>query len=259
MGRNRRRRTCSKPASKRVRKPAIAALTGVGWPLPERRRRSARSRCLRAWYICPGRTRKHSISEAISTATTVTGISLAIDPRRPGRKYSTPKATMVVVAAATTGPIMRLAPMIAPWRLAALLVRQEISVLPHHNGIINDDPQRQDQRKQREHVDRQAQRPHDPQRRGDRHRNANRDPEGGAHIEEQEQEGEHNQYAVERVIAQQQHPAEDEVGADVVVLDGDVGGKGRPGSLRVLADHGLLADGITVGPRRICSEIAGSP
>ncbi|CAI8316904.1 MAG: Uncharacterised protein [Rhodospirillaceae bacterium] len=131
--------------------------------------------------------------------------------------------------------------------LVALLV-QEVRVLPHHNGIIDDDPQRQDQREQREHVDRQAQRPHDPQRRSDRHRNTNSDPERRAHVEEQEQEGEHDQHAVERVIAQQQHPAEDQVGADIVVLDGDVGGKGRPDLFEVLADHGLLADGIALRP-----------
>ncbi len=131
-------------------------------------------------------------------------------------------------------------------RLIALLV-QKIGVFAHHNGIVDNDPERQDQRKQGEHIDRQPQRPHHAQRRGNRNRNANGNPKGRSHVEKQEQEGKHDQHAVKCIVPQQKHPAKDEVRAHVIVFYGDIGGQCGFNLSEIVADHSLLADRIALG------------
>ena len=72
----------------------------------------------------------------------------------------------------------------------------------NHNCIIHHDPQRDDQREKRDHVDRNAYRIHQRNRSQHRHRNTKGDPESGARIQKQEQQP-HDQHQTGQAVIQQ--------------------------------------------------------
>jgi hypothetical protein len=73
-------------------------------------------------------------------------------------------------------------------RVLAQAAVSVIGVFPHDDGVVHHDPQRDDQREKRDHVDRETRGIHQRDGRDQRHGNARRDPEGGARVEEQEQQ-----------------------------------------------------------------------
>ena len=66
-----------------------------------------------------------------------------------------------------------------------------VGMFAHYNGIIHHDPKRDDQRKERDHIDRQPRQIHQRNCSHHRHRYARRDPKCGARIQEQEQQPRH--------------------------------------------------------------------
>ena len=92
------------------------------------------------------------------------------------------------------------------------LAGAEICMFANDDGIIHHDAQRDDQPKERDHVDRQAKRIH--QRDGCKHGRwyARSHPERGAQIEEQEQQAQHKAQPHQPVIHQQIEAARDRLG-----------------------------------------------
>jgi hypothetical protein len=94
----------------------------------------------------------------------------------------------------------------------------EIGVFAHDDGVVHHDPQRDDQREKRDHVERQPGGIHQRDGRDQRHGDARRDPEGRARVEEQEQQPHHQRQAQQRVVQKDVQTARDRLrpGADQV-------------------------------------------
>ena len=75
-------------------------------------------------------------------------------------------------------------------------------VLAHHNGIVDDDPQGQNQTEQADHVDGAAEQPHQPQSGHEGHRDAHGDPPGHPGIEEEVERGDDQQQTGDAVPQQ---------------------------------------------------------
>ena len=102
------------------------------------------------------------------------------------------------------------------WRITHGITR--CGVFPHNNGVVNNDAKHHDQCKKRDHVDGLAQQQHDPDgcQHGDR--NACCDPERNPGIEENEQDGDHENKAAHAVANEQHDAFEQRVGGDIVFL-----------------------------------------
>ena len=94
------------------------------------------------------------------------------------------------------------------WRFAQA-TGAEICVFAHHDGVIHHDPQRDNQAKERDHVDRQPADIH--QRNGCKHgrRDASGYPECNAGVEEQKQQDHHQPEAHQPVVDQNIEPPGD--------------------------------------------------
>ena len=86
-------------------------------------------------------------------------------------------------------------------RVFAQMARTEIGMFAHHDRIIHHDPQRQDQREDRDHVQRHARKIHHRQGRSHRGRNPHSDPERCTRIEEQEQQSQYQPQAKNAVAS----------------------------------------------------------
>ena len=75
-------------------------------------------------------------------------------------------------------------------------------VLAHHNGIVDDDPQGQNQAEQTDHVDGAAEQPDQAQGGHEGHRDAHGDPPGHPGIEEEIEGGDHQQQTADAVPQQ---------------------------------------------------------
>ena len=94
-------------------------------------------------------------------------------------------------------------------RRLAQLAGAIVGMFAHHDGVVHDDAQRQDQREQRDHVDRHADRVHHRHRRQQRRRDARRDPDRGAGVQKQEQQAQDQPQPHQRIVQKQRQPGRD--------------------------------------------------
>ena len=94
-----------------------------------------------------------------------------------------------------------------------------LAVLADHDRVVDDDAEHHDHAEQADHVDRLAADQHDHQRRHERDRDAGRDPEGDAAVQEQEQDADHQDQPAHAVVDQHPDTLADELGHGVVSLD----------------------------------------
>ena len=88
-------------------------------------------------------------------------------------------------------------------------------MLPHHNGIIDNNADGHNQRKQRQHVDGHFQIKHDAECCHQRRRNADRHPESNAPVQKQKQNRQYQYHAGEPVEQQHIDALNNLVGIDV--------------------------------------------
>ena len=78
----------------------------------------------------------------------------------------------------------------------------EIGMFAHHNGIIDNNAQGDDQREQRDHVDRDPDRIHQRNRGQHRHRDTKGDPERSARVQKQKQQTNHEHQPRQTIVEQ---------------------------------------------------------
>ena len=96
-----------------------------------------------------------------------------------------------------------------------------VGMFAHYNGIIHHDPQRDDQRKKRDHIDRQPRQIHQRDSSHHRHRYTRRDPKCGARIQEQEQQPRHQGQPCKPVFQQDVQTARYRLCARADQINGD--------------------------------------
>ena len=113
-----------------------------------------------------------------------------------------------------------------------------IDVFSDDDRVINNDAQRDNKRKERDHVDRRAAQRHEQEGAHDRDRDAQGDPEGELGVEEQAQQEQDQGQAEKGVFQQQAHPVAVDLGE--VVPDRYVDPRRQPGQeiVEVGADAG---------------------
>ena len=121
-----------------------------------------------------------------------------------------------------------------------------IRVFAHDDRVVDHDPQRDDQREERDHVERQSRRIHQRDGRDQRHGDAGGDPEGRARVQEQEQKPHHKREAHKRVVQKDVEAARDRLGAGPDQVDGSALGKARLELRRDVLDQPLDGDGVPV-------------
>ena len=88
-------------------------------------------------------------------------------------------------------------------------------MLAYHNGIINNNADGHNQRKQRQHIDGHIQIEHNAESRHQRCRNADRHPKGNAPVQKQKQNSQHQNHAGDPVKQQHIDALNNLVGIDV--------------------------------------------
>ena len=96
-------------------------------------------------------------------------------------------------------------------------------VLAHDDGVIDDDPEHHDQRKQRHHVDGLPRGVHEADGGEHCHRNTGGDPECDPGIEKQEQDCDDDQQAAKPVLDQKPDARRQRVRGDFIGGDFDAG------------------------------------
>ena len=120
-----------------------------------------------------------------------------------------------------------------------------ISVFANNNGVVHHDPQGDNQREQRYHVDGQSRRIHQRNRTAHGHRNTRRNPERGARIQEHEQQRDHHREAEKRVLIQDIQAPRDQFGARTDQINTGPSRQRRRIALRDLFNGLLHLDGVT--------------
>ena len=145
-------------------------------------------------------------------------------------------------------------------RRFAQFPRPEIGVFANHNGVIHHDPQRDDQREQRNHVDGDPSHIHHRNRRQHRSRNPRRNPERRAGIQEQKQQQNHQPQPHQPVFQQDVQAAGNHFRARADQVDPDLGRQGQQHLFRDLFHLALnfnrITPGRAVNPHRDCRIIA---
>ena len=90
-------------------------------------------------------------------------------------------------------------------------------MLADDDGIVDDDAERHDQREEREHVERLPGDPHEPERRHHRDRNAGRNPQRDAAVEEGEEHDHDHEQAGNAVLHQDHDPVGQSLGPHLVL------------------------------------------
>ena len=131
----------------------------------------------------------------------------------------------------------------------AQLAGAGVGVFAHDDGVIHHDAGGDDQRKKRDHVDRQPAQIHQRNRGQHRHRDAGGNPEGGARVQEQKQQDHHKAQAHQPVVQQDVQAAGDRLGPCADQVDRGALGQGLHHLVGDILHHALDLDRIAlVGP-----------
>ena len=122
-----------------------------------------------------------------------------------------------------------------------------IGVFAHDNGIVHHDPQRNDQREKRDHVDRDPEPVHQRHSGQHRSRNTRCNPESDARVQEQEQQQNNQRQTGQTVVQQDVQTPRDLFGACPDQIDFGASRQFRLKLGRDLFDSTLDADGVATG------------
>ena len=120
----------------------------------------------------------------------------------------------------------------------------EIRVFTNHDGVIHHDAQCDDQSKERDHVDRDPKGIHQRDPGQHRHRNARRDPQRNARVQEQEQQQNNQAQTHESVLLENVQTSRDRFGPRADQINRRALGQGGLHLRRHLFDAALDADGV---------------
>ena len=126
--------------------------------------------------------------------------------------------------------------------------RTEIRMFAHHDRVVDDDAERDDEREERDHVEGDAGGVHQRERRRHRHRNAGGDPEGGAAVQKQEQKRHDEAEAHQSVFEENVETLRNVLGPPPDEVDPGASGQPRLHLGGDLLDLALDLDSVT--PRR---------
>ena len=105
--------------------------------------------------------------------------------------------------------------------------RAGLGVFRHHDGVVHDDADGQDDAEQDDHVDGMSEPPGERHRGEQRRRYACGDPDRRARVEEEEEHRQHDGQAAEAVADQQVDALVDQLRRFVIAVDRDAGRQGR--------------------------------
>ena len=112
-----------------------------------------------------------------------------------------------------------------------------VGVLAHHDGVIDDDAERHDEREQAHHVDRAAEEEHEREGGEKGGRNADHHPQGDARGEEKVEHGDHQQQARQAIADEQLDALADELPLRIEHLQADARRQRRSGVLEPVVEH----------------------